>query len=672
MSSISILAGFFCLVLAGTAKADPAADYVEHYSKALKGNVQSQLVIGRLLLEGPEPVQRDASKGIQLLEKAASAGNLDARRYLIAAYLAGRFTTKNVAAALRLMQPLAQKEKEEASRFLQIADGSSASAAAGNPSTCKLVDQWYREDGSFVDQKTDCVIAGQYDGSSPEQVRLLIKPRAKTDQRALQRFVNISLTQLGTAGVGNDLHLVLTSLKFPEKEKLKVLGDKGAVAVANACVEFVDNNSLSSADRAALCSLAAALNDKASIKIVAYRKLDGEKPFIFDSESALPMLVALAETDLDVRADLSARAIRQRNFPVLLRLAIMNRGQPMSEGQRVALETLKSWLGGYKTDLSSISSSGEKAWLCREIFKLDQSFNASVYAELERSLGDQQMRECMPVEDLSLVDREKLREARSKLSQRRTFDVAVSLATDKVEAEIQSASPSPSPATTLKKPSQTTAPTGTEKEILKLAASYLIDGRCGEVAELLSVNPGYLDRLIPMVSGSDCAKSNTQIAHALLDYQVRRGDYRAATDSSSSSCDKGELSGCQKVVEWFLEGKGKIPPLEAQRAASIMLRNSSRTNSTQKLLLIDYAYMTKEPFLKERLREDWLAQIHFGERNPKGTLRYIFFEMPSGLQRLVDRERVQDLCATFQQIAPNLAGVVDVDFKNQLSRTCSQ
>jgi hypothetical protein len=106
-------------------------------------------------------------------------------------------------------------------------------------------------------------------------------------------------------------------------------------------------------------------------------------------------------------------------------------------------------------------------------------------------------------------------------------------------------------------------------------------------------------------------------------------------------------------------------------AAKALLLNPSRLTTDQKIALIDLAFISKEFKLEERKRDEWLAQINYGEKNARGALRYVFFQMPTGLAKAFERDKVADLCERFKAIPKADGNSVDVTMRQQLAGACS-
>ena len=77
------------------------AEFREHYAAALQGQSNSQLIVGRILLEGGGSVRQDISKARIFLDRAIKSGNGAAAKYTAQQYENGKLLGKNLDKALK-------------------------------------------------------------------------------------------------------------------------------------------------------------------------------------------------------------------------------------------------------------------------------------------------------------------------------------------------------------------------------------------------------------------------------------------------------------------------------------------------------------------------------------------------------------------------------------------
>ena len=77
------------------------AEFRKHYAAALQGQSNSQLIIGRILLEGGGSVRQDVPKARIFLDRSIKAGNGAAAKYTAQQYENGKLLGKNEEKALK-------------------------------------------------------------------------------------------------------------------------------------------------------------------------------------------------------------------------------------------------------------------------------------------------------------------------------------------------------------------------------------------------------------------------------------------------------------------------------------------------------------------------------------------------------------------------------------------
>ena len=77
------------------------AQFREHYASALEGQSNSQLIIGRILLEGGGNVKQDIAKARVFLDRSIKAGNGAAAKYTAQQYENGKILGKDLNKALK-------------------------------------------------------------------------------------------------------------------------------------------------------------------------------------------------------------------------------------------------------------------------------------------------------------------------------------------------------------------------------------------------------------------------------------------------------------------------------------------------------------------------------------------------------------------------------------------
>jgi len=665
MSNIKRLAFVFLIVLSGSALADAAGEYFDHYTKALKGDVNSQYVVGRLLIEAPPPITRDIPKGLSFLEKSARAGSSEARNFLINSFSSGKNVGKNIPLALSYLLPLAEHDRGSAIRYLELSLGSSSASSSGNASTCKLVDRWFQAEGLFSDQKTECVIAGKLDSSTADDARLLMKRSASGNIKAFNRFVEMSIASLRGPKVARDLRDVIDIDKLSPKERERITGSVVS-ALTDSCRKFLDDTAIEAADRVATCELAATFGDSAIRNFVAFRRMDGVEPFDRDRLRGLAVLLRSAGTDLALRAELRDRLLGERAWAELAQVMALYKDDRGAQESRLAYEGLRGWFSSEATELRQLDEPS-RLRLCKKLVGLSPNVEARFYSEFAKHLSRSQLEECIPNNSLSLVQLEEFRQEREK--GKADYVAPLNLPLSKQDTQIQHKSSTPNSMNKAFVPSGSSE--SSQKDVLRRASELLLDGKCMEVGALLEINPTYMDKLIPMVMASECRKTNAGIGAQVAAWQLTKGEYTQALEYYWKECQANTLTACQALVGSFIEGKVQVQATYWLGAAKALLLNPSRLTTDQKIALIDLAFISKEFKLEERKRDEWLAQINYGEKNARGALRYVFFQMPTGLAKAFERDKVADLCERFKAIPKADGNSVDVTMRQQLAGACS-
>lgn len=184
----------FTLVLAlasyAQEKVNSDAQFRELYPKAIAGDANAMFALGKIYLDGSSSAGKDTGKGLSYIQKASTAGNVAAMKYLIDSY-----ERSGSGSALELCQRLQKMgDKYCASKMEGLVEKSIPKTA--NALSCKKVGDLYESgnQGSAVKAEViNCVLLGLSSTVSQDEAMTYLRAQASIDSKAFLRLMPYKL-----------------------------------------------------------------------------------------------------------------------------------------------------------------------------------------------------------------------------------------------------------------------------------------------------------------------------------------------------------------------------------------------------------------------------------------------------------------------------------------------
>jgi TPR repeat protein len=641
------------------AQADPAGDFRAHYGQALKGDAKSQYVVGRLLIEGPDPIKKDTSLGLSFLERSAKSGNEAAANYLIDILTAGTLVQKNLSLAYKILAPYADLEPNKAEKLVKLSILIGKGPTSGDPFVCKAVDKWYSQKSLFQDEKIDCIIAQQQGETTNEKALELIAGKADSDPKAFKRYFDLSIKNIKTVNTIVNLRKkagnfgVLGNDKSKSSEVRQILK-----VITDLCIANIDQADIGAADRASLCEMADSSGDLKVRYIISTRKLTGAAPFQLDAPAGLAGLNGIITESAEARDYLRNYYLSTEDTLNLISMSLIYD----TRGSKESLDSLAFFKNSARKRFISLEKMklGDRVELCKRIAATMNEFEAFTYAHFSYYLTQSELRGCMPIR-IEADELVALQQARDQLGIKQST-IGLPLSTqprgDDAVVATQTLTLSSRPA---------------EEQIYKLVAQYIINNECQKAADFFDTNPqyesGFLRKYSPLFY--DCARSDPRIAVRLGDLHFRNSNLQEAIENFSLACNSGNLLGCQKILEAAAVYRDLLLDRRINIAYEKLFSFSSKLNADQRISILDYWQVSGTRPQDPLLTSQWLGQLHFAEKNKRGSLRYVDSLLQQKVGFFTDPAALQTGCAFFKEINISFDRKYDVDLYKKLYDKCN-
>jgi len=207
------------LCISGFAQDKPNADaqFRELYPKAVAGEPAAMFSLGKIYLEGTSSAGKDSSKGSDYIQRASSAGNVSATKYLIDVY-----ERSGSEKALELCQKLQKSGDKYCDKKIEALVERSIPKTV-SPSNCKKLGDLYNSGNQgpvIKSELTTCVLQGLSTVISPSEAMNNLRVQAADDPKAFQRLMGFML-KVGTPDwdpLFVEEHLPKLGLHFKDKE----------------------------------------------------------------------------------------------------------------------------------------------------------------------------------------------------------------------------------------------------------------------------------------------------------------------------------------------------------------------------------------------------------------------------------------------------------------------
>lgn len=158
----------------------------ELYPKAAAGDANAMFSIGKIYLEGTSSAGKDTGKGLNYIQKASSAGNIAATKYLIDTY-----ERSGSNGALELCQRLQKMgDKYCANKMEGLIERSIPKTV--NSNSCKKLGELYEagnQGNSVKSEVMNCVLQGLASTLPTEEAMSYLRSQANSDAKAFLRLM---------------------------------------------------------------------------------------------------------------------------------------------------------------------------------------------------------------------------------------------------------------------------------------------------------------------------------------------------------------------------------------------------------------------------------------------------------------------------------------------------
>ena len=249
------------------------------YPKASAGDAAAMYALGKIYLEGTSSAGRDQSKAMDLIHRAAAAGDVSATKYLVDSYEGGG--AAGDAKALDLCQKLKKAgDKYCDSKMEKLIERSIPNVLTA--ASCKKVSEYYAggHQSAFMKKElTQCVLAGLSTSLTREEAMSNLRVQAEEDPKAFLRLM-VFVLKPGTTEwdpLFVEDHLTKVGLSYKDKE-VKELFLKNDITF-NGCRKMDRLRRETIHQRPAVCRMAARSGDEEAAMYVGEAYLNGKDYF---------------------------------------------------------------------------------------------------------------------------------------------------------------------------------------------------------------------------------------------------------------------------------------------------------------------------------------------------------------------------------------------------------
>ncbi len=265
----------------GNSNAD--AQFRELYPRALAGEPNAMFSLGKIYLEGTSSAGKESAKGMDFIQKASSAGNVAATKYMIDAY-----ERSGSERALELCQKLQKAGDKYCDKKMETLVERSIPKTV-SASNCKKLNDLYNggNQGPVVKSEvTACVLQGLSSTISFDQAMSNLRVQAADDPKAFARLMGFML-KAGTPEwdpVFVEEYLPKAGLTFKDKE-VKELFLKNDITF-DGCRKMDRLRRENLRQRPSVCRMAAKSGDEDAALYVGDAYLAGKNYFPEDAAEA--------------------------------------------------------------------------------------------------------------------------------------------------------------------------------------------------------------------------------------------------------------------------------------------------------------------------------------------------------------------------------------------------
>ena len=248
----------------------------ELYPKAVAGDANAMFSLGKIYLEGTSSAGKDNGKGLNFIQKAASAGNVPAIKYLIDSN-----ERSGSGGALELCQRLQKMgDKYCASKMDGLVEKSIPKTASA--SSCKKVGDLYdsgNQGGVVKAEVMNCVLQGLATTVPSEEAMSYLRSQANTDTKAFLRLMPYALKS-GTPDwdpLYVEENLPKVGLSFKDTQVKEIFAKNGITFEGCRKMERLRKDTLR--QRPSVCRMAAKSGDEEAALYVGESYLGGKDYF---------------------------------------------------------------------------------------------------------------------------------------------------------------------------------------------------------------------------------------------------------------------------------------------------------------------------------------------------------------------------------------------------------
>jgi hypothetical protein len=279
--------GFLLLLLSlnalGQEKNNSDALFRETYPKAMAGEANAMFILGKIYTEGTSSAGKDQAKGLAFIQRASSAGNILATKYLIDVY-----ERSNTLIALELCQRLQKSgDKYCSAKMDKLIEKSIPKTA--NAASCKKIGELYESGNQTPFMKgeiTHCVLGGLSTTIPMDEAMAYLRLLAKDDAKAFLRLMPFLLKTEGPEWdpVYVEQNLTKIGLGYKDKEVRDLFVKNGITF--DGCRKMERLRKETFKQRPAVCRMAALSGDEEAALYVGAAYLTGKDYFPEDTSEA--------------------------------------------------------------------------------------------------------------------------------------------------------------------------------------------------------------------------------------------------------------------------------------------------------------------------------------------------------------------------------------------------
>ena len=283
-SIIAIFVLLLCTLVNAQEKSNPDAQFRELYPKATAGDTSAMFGLGKIYLEGTSSAGKDSTKGLNLIQKSAAAGNVSAMKYLVDLYEHSSTATNALEICQRLQKMGDKYCNSKIEGLVEKSVPKTTSAAS-----CKKVGELYEggNQGNFIKGEVmNCVLLGLSNTVPLEDAMNNLRTQSISDPRAFLRILPF-LIKTGSPQwdpLYVEEHLTHTGLSFKDKD-VKELFVKNAITF-DGCRKMERLRKETLRQRPSVCRLAAKSGDDEAAIYVGDAYLTGKDYFPEDPTEA--------------------------------------------------------------------------------------------------------------------------------------------------------------------------------------------------------------------------------------------------------------------------------------------------------------------------------------------------------------------------------------------------